>query len=121
MQVAPAEFLLRLAVASAYLYPPLAAIFDPYSWIGYFPPFLLNAAGGYDLVLLHVFGGIEFLLALWILLGKRIFVPSVLAALGLIGIVLFNLPQFDVLFRDVSIALAACALALMHRKASASA
>lgn len=116
MYATPAEFLLRLAVASAYFYPPLAAIVAPDSWIGYVPPFLLDAAGSYDLVMLHVFGAAEFLLALWLLLGKRIFIPSVLAGLGLLGIVLFNLSQFDVLFRDVAVAFAAFALAAMHRE-----
>lgn len=110
------EALLRIAVAVSFLYPPLSALIDPYSWIGYFPQFLMELAGDHQMLMLHVFGGVEVLLALWILFGKRIFIPSVIAAVMLFAIVLLNWNQMEVLFRDISIALAAIALALMNRK-----
>lgn len=109
-----ADILLRLSVAFAFLYPPINALFDPYSWTGYFPPLLLDS-GISETVLLHTFGLIEVALALWILFGKRIFWPSLAAAAGLVAIVVMNLGDFQVLFRDFSIALAAFALAFMHR------
>ena len=69
------SLLLRIGVAFAFIYPPLAALADPYSWIGYFPRFLLDTAPN-DLVLLHAFGIFEIVLAMWILSGKKIFYPS---------------------------------------------
>ncbi|MDE1924728.1 MAG: hypothetical protein KGH79_00925 [Patescibacteria group bacterium] len=105
-----AQLILRLSVAFAFLYPPIDALFDPYSWIGYFPPFLRGIVP--DLVLLHGFGIIEVIIALWILSNYKIFIPAVLAALMLATIVFFNWPEFQVLFRDMSIALAALALAV---------
>ena len=108
------ELLLRVAVAFSFLYPPLSALGDPYSWIGYFPGFVMSLVGGNGMLLLHAFGVVEVLLALWILFGKNIFIPSLLAGIALLAIVLLNGPQFLVLFRDVSIALAAFALAYQH-------
>ena len=108
------ELLLRVAVAFSFLYPPLSALSDPDSWIGYFPPFLLDMVGTSDVLLLYIFGVIEIALALWILFGKRVLIPSTLAALMLAAIVLANPVQFSVLFRDISIALAAVALAFVH-------
>ncbi len=67
-----------------------------------------------DLVMLHVFGVVEIVIGLWILSGYKIFIPAMLATAILLGIVVFNLPQFDVLFRDISIACLMLALALMH-------
>src|SRR3989344_7260334 len=93
------ELLLRLAVAFSFAYPPIAALVDPDSWLGYFPAFVPSS-----IVLLHVFGAFEILIALWILFGKRVWIPSAIAALVLILIVAFNANQFDVLFRDASIA-----------------
>ncbi len=107
----PSEFLLRLAIAVSFLYPPFDAITDPYSWIGYFPAFVTDFAAPHTLLLLHVFGIIEVALAIWILVGKRIWIPASIMALMLFAIVVFNMNQFQVLFRDVSIALAALALA----------
>ena len=104
-----ANFLARFGVAFAFLYPPINALFDPISWIGYFPKFLHGMVP--DLVLLHGFGAMEVVIALWILSGKRIFVPALLAAAMLATIVLFNLQDFQILFRDLSIAILALALA----------
>lgn len=109
------EFLfIRVAVAFSFLYPPISAVITPEAWIGYFPAFV-TALPFDSIIVLHAFGILEVAIALWILSGKNIFVPSVMAATLLLGIVAFNLAQMDVLFRDVSIALAAIALALRSR------
>ncbi len=93
---------LRVGAAFAFLYPPINALVDPYSWIGYFPFFVKGYVP--DEVLLHAFGAVEIVLALWILSGWRIFWPSVAATAMLLGIVVFNPANFQVLFRDLSIA-----------------
>lgn len=113
-----AQLVLRVGVALAFLYPPLHALGNPDSWIGYFPPFLLNL-GISDMVLLHSFGVIEVALALWVLSGWRIVAPSLIASVMLIAIVAFNLSQFEVLFRDLSIAAMALALAIDARHKAA--
>ncbi|MDE2078921.1 MAG: hypothetical protein KGI73_00890 [Patescibacteria group bacterium] len=104
------NLLLRLAVAFVFLYPPISAYLAPYDWIGYFPHFVRGFVP--DTVLLGAWGLLEIAVALWILSGKRIFIPSALAALLLVSIVLFNLPQFEVVFRDLALALVAAYLAL---------
>jgi len=106
-----AHLALRLGTAFAFLYPPIAAIFDPYSWEGYFPAFV-RAIPVDRLVLLHAFGAVEVVVALWILSGRKIRIPSALAMLMLLTIVFFNWNQLDVLFRDLSIAAMTLALLL---------
>ena len=114
------ELLLRLGVAFAFLYPAIDAWFVPNSWIGYFPGFLLTLFKGNELVLLHAFGATGISIALWILSGKKIFIPSVLATLYLAAIVMLNFSQMEVIFRDVAIGMASAALALMSRPDSES-
>lgn len=111
------NLLLRVGVAFAFLYPPINALSNPDSWIGYFPKFIHGLAP--DAVLLHGFGLIEVVIALWILSGKKIFWPSLAAALMLVTIVLSNLNNFEILFRDLSIAAMALALAVGARHAEA--
>lgn len=105
-----ADFILRAGVAFAFLYPPIAAIFAPDDWIGYFPSFM----HGYvpDAILLHGFGLVEVIIALWILSGRNIFWPSLAATGLLLAIVVTDLQDFIVIFRDISIAAAAFALTL---------
>lgn len=106
-----ATLILRVGVAFAFLYPPIDAFLNPYSWTGYFPAFMHGFVP--DLLLLHAFGALEIVLALWILSGRKIFWPSLAASVLLIVIVCFNLPQLEVLFRDLSIAAMALALAVI--------
>lgn len=113
MRIPTGELLLRIGLAFSFLYPPVAAFFDPDSWLGYFPAFVPSS-----MIVLHTFGVIEIVIALWIVFGKRIWLPSVLAAGMLIAIVGFNLGQFDILFRDLTIAAMALSLAWMHRPPS---
>jgi uncharacterized membrane protein YphA (DoxX/SURF4 family) len=109
--LASAHLALRIGLAFSFLYPPIAALYDPISWASYFPT-LLRALPIDTVVLLHLFGVLEVVLALWILSGWRIRIPSLIACALLLGIVGVNLNQLDVLFRDLSIAATALALAL---------
>ncbi|HEV7121240.1 MAG TPA: DoxX family membrane protein [Candidatus Paceibacterota bacterium] len=112
------EWLLRASIAFAFLYPPFDGLTEPDAWIGYFPGFI-NALPVDAHLLLHGFEIIEVIIALWILSGWKIRIPAILAALMLAAIVVFNGVQFPILFRDVSIALAALALAFLPRTANA--
>lgn len=107
------DLLLRFGVALAFLYPPIDAVLNPYSWVGYLPTFLRDVAP--EMVVLHLFGVLEIILAVWILSGRRIFWPSVAATVILFAIVLMNFSEFEVLFRDLSIAAMTLALAITHR------
>lgn len=107
-----ANLVLRAGLAFAFLYPPFSALSDPDSWLGYFPSFMHGIVP--DMVLLHGFGLIEVIIALWLLSGWRIFWPSVAAACMLLAIIFFDRADFEVLFRDLSIASIAIALALQH-------
>lgn len=112
------ERVLRIGLAFSFLYPAISAWFNPFAWIGYFPAFLLNFAGSNDMLLLHAFGISEIVIGLWLIFGRKIFWPSVLAALYLLAIVVLNLNQMDVIFRDISIFAIAVALAWSNRPAA---
>src|SRR3989338_7010839 len=105
-----ANIILSAGVAFAFLYPPFSALYDPDSWIGYFPSFTRGIVP--DAVLLHSFGALEAVIALWILGGRHIFLPSLAATAILAAIVICDWREMDVVFRDVSIALASAALAV---------
>jgi hypothetical protein len=101
--------LMRIAIAFAFLYPPFDSYFHPYSWISFFPPFMLGHVS--DGMLLFGWGAIEAIIAVWILSGKKIFIPSLAATILLLAIVVFNLSMFEIVFRDISLALVAATLA----------
>ena len=107
-----ADIILRTGLAFAFLYPPISAVFDPEAWIGYFPQFLRGHVD--DLELLHSFGAIEVIIALWILSGKHIFLPSIAAFVMLVAIVTMDSSEFQVVFRDLSIAAIALYLAIRN-------
>lgn len=92
---------LRLGLAFAFLYPAISAVFYPDDWIGYFPDLLKGYVP--DTILLHAFGVTEAIIGLWIIWGKRLFIPSLVASIYLVLIVLLNWQGMQVLFRDISI------------------
>ena len=102
--------LLRFALAFAFLYPAYGFWKSPADWVGYVPEFV-RAVGLSQDALMRAIAGFHLLIALWLLSGWRIFLPSLVAAFFLFGIVYFNWNQLDILFRDLSLALAALALA----------
>ncbi len=104
-----AHFLLRAGLAFSFVYPPISALGDPTSWAAYFPRFV-HALPVSTTALLHGFGVVEVVVAVWLLTGWRVRVSAALAAFILLAIVFFNLQNFEVLFRDLSIAAMALAL-----------
>ena len=105
-----AQLMLRAGVAFAFLYPAINALSNPDSWIGYFPAFMRGIVA--DPVLLHSFGAVEVVVAVWLLSGWKVYYPAAVATVMLVAIVLFDFSQFEVVFRDLSIAAAAAALAV---------
>jgi hypothetical protein len=104
------QFLLRTALSFAFLYPAYGFWANPNDWVGYIPAFGKNL-GLSEGTLLIGLAVVHIIIALWILSGWRIFIPSLLAAGFLVSVVYFNSNQLNVLFRDISLALAALALA----------
>lgn len=105
--------LLKIAVAFALLYPGVASLIDPSSWIGFAPswiPYILPKE-----LFLIFFSVFEIALAFSILLLKRPFYPSLIAASVFFGVVIFNIGAMDIVFRDISIGLVSLALAMMSR------
>jgi uncharacterized membrane protein YphA (DoxX/SURF4 family) len=107
-----ADLILRIGTAFAFLYPAINAYSNPYTWIGYFPKFTQGILP--DMVLLHSFGVIEIIIALFILFGKNVFWSAVIASLMLAGIIIFNFRDFEILFRDVAILAMTISLAITH-------
>ncbi len=108
------EWFLRISIAFAFLYPPFDGLMEPNAWIGFFPSFITAIPIDAHILLLG-FEAVEVVLALWILSGWKIRIPTIIAAAMLIAIVSFNAADFRVLFRDVAVALAALGLAFLPR------
>lgn len=105
------ELLLRIGVAAAFIYPAVEAFFYPSSWVGFFPAWIRGLPIN-DIVLLHLFGISEIIIAVWILVGKRIFIPCILATTYLILIITLNWKFMDLLFRDFAILVIPIVLAI---------
>lgn len=107
------SFLLRIGLATVFLYAAVASFLDPLSWIGFFPSFLRDMFDANKLLMF--FSVFEIALALWLLSGVRTFFAGLAAAATLSGIILGNLGILDIVFRDVAILFAALALVALHK------
>lgn len=108
-----ALFLLRLGIASVFLYAAIAATLEPSNWIGYLPQFLRSIFPAETL--LRLFSAYQVVLSLWLLWGKKIFWASLLSILTFIAIITVNIGSLDIVFRDIAILFAALSLAVVSR------
>jgi|SRR3989344_3319561 len=108
------SFFLRLALASVFLYAAIASFLTPNNWIGFLPQWLKNIIPG--TTLLFIFSIYEILLSLWLLSGKKIIYSSILSAITLLLIIVTNIAQLDILFRDIAIFFSAIALIFLDKE-----
>jgi hypothetical protein len=107
-----ASLLLRFGLAFGFGYAAISGFVSPDLWIGFLPQWL-GAIAPRE-ILLRLFGVYEVLLAAALLCGIRKLETAILASLTLLAITVANLSVFVVTFRDVSLALAAAALAALE-------
>lgn len=108
------SFFLRLALASVFLYAAIASFLTPDNWIGFLPQWLKSIIPG--ITLLFAFSAYEIILSLWLLSGKKIVYASTLAAITLFLIIIANISQLDILFRDIAIFFSAIALIFLDKE-----
>lgn len=104
------SILLRLSIASVFLYAAISATLQPDNWIWYIPQVFRDMFPG-DL-LLKGFSLGQFVLSVWLLSGKKTFLAASLASLTILGIIAANYKDLDIFFRDFAIFFAALALAV---------
>ena len=107
-----ARWLLRAGLAFVFLYASIEAFFNPESFIKYIPPFLEKTIP--SKYFLAFFSGVEILLVFWLMSKWKVYLAAIMAFFLLIGITIFNLEYFSVLFRNVAICLAALSLAALE-------
>ncbi|KKQ36018.1 MAG: hypothetical protein US50_C0001G0020 [Candidatus Nomurabacteria bacterium GW2011_GWB1_37_5] len=104
----------RLGLAFPFIYAAIASYFNPDAWIGFFPSFITNSISSE--ILLGSWAIFQIIIALCLIIGKKILIPSIIAALMLTGILIFNIQLLDIIFRDVSILASAIVLVIISYK-----
>lgn len=100
--------LIRIGLASVYLYAGIASIVSPNDWIAFLPPFL-KAFVSLELLLLLV-SILQILLGIWLLTGIKSFYAGLVSAILISGIIIINLNALDITFRDFTILFSSLAL-----------
>lgn len=108
--------ILRLSIVFAFLYPAIDSFFHPDTWYSFFPVGVL-AILPFDLEIASIFFSIfEIIIAAGILFMPRPVWPAIIAGVVLLAITFLNWSSFDIVFRDISLALTAFALALVYKR-----
>jgi uncharacterized membrane protein YphA (DoxX/SURF4 family) len=108
------QLLLRLGLATVFLYAAISGTLNPKEWVGYLPSLLTDHIQAE--LLLKFFSVYELALAVLLLSGLYVRYVGLLCALTLIGIVVSNVGLFAISFRDIGLACAALALAASDLK-----
>jgi uncharacterized membrane protein YphA (DoxX/SURF4 family) len=105
-------WLLRIGIAGVFLYAGVASFLYPDFWIGYIPTFVHPIIS--EKILLTVFSIYQVVLGVWIISSFKTFFAASLACLTLVGIILANRTDIDILFRDIAIIFASASLAVYY-------
>ena len=112
--IALAKNILRFGMSFCFVYVAVSAWLSPQNWSGFIPLFARNIVP--ESFLLYIHAGFDLLLGLWLLTNKKIFYASILSALNLLVIIIFNFGSLDIIFRDIGLLAAAISLALLSRE-----
>ncbi|TSC89156.1 MAG: hypothetical protein G01um10143_537 [Parcubacteria group bacterium Gr01-1014_3] len=105
-----ASLILRLSLAFAFSYAAISSFIYPEAWVGWLPEFVRTTGW------LTFFGLGQVFMSIWLVSGYKTFYAASLSAGMLLGIVVINLSALDVVFRDISLALSALALAVLAKE-----
>lgn len=108
-----AILLLKLGVAFSFIYPAISGFINPEMWLGYVPAWIDTFLPRE--IFLHIFSTFEIFVAFGVLFWNKAY-PSIVAGLILASIVVFNISEFSVIFRDIPIAMMAFVLAILISK-----
>ncbi len=102
------HFLLRIGMATVFLYAGIASLLEPAIWSSFLPSWL-GSIVPFKPVLV-IFSIYELILGCWLLTRWKTFYAAILASITLIAIVLVNITALDIVFRDIAILFASLAL-----------
>jgi uncharacterized membrane protein YphA (DoxX/SURF4 family) len=108
-----ASWLLRIGLATVFLYAGISSLQHPLEWVGFLPTFMTKAVAATTLI--KVFAIYELGLAAWLISGKFLRYGALLCALTLAGIVVTNPSQLITTFRDIGLAFMALALFFVEK------
>jgi len=103
--------LLRIGLATVFIYAAISSFIAPKEWIGYLPSVLTEQLPAE--AVLHVFSVCELLLAAWLVSGVYTRYAGLVCAAMLAGITVTNFDLFAISFRDIGLLFAALALAAL--------
>ena len=86
-------FFLRVGIAFAFFYAATASFLNPEAWFEFFPEFIRTLLPGN--LMLNFFSVGEIFLGLWLFSNYKIFYASLISALIMVGIIIFNLNSMN--------------------------
>ena len=108
-----ASLLIRAGLAFAFLYAAISSFQNPEIWLGFLPEWLTDLSPLSPENMLHVMSVFEIFLAAWLLSGKFVKYAGLTSALLTASIVLIDLDQLIITFRDIPIIAASLALVFL--------
>ncbi|MEK6928750.1 MAG: hypothetical protein AABW65_02220 [Nanoarchaeota archaeon] len=108
------SFMLRSGLVIVLLYAAISAYLNPTSWMGFTPQFISQIIP--PKIFLYIHSTANIILAFWLLSNKNIFYASMISAILMLAIIVFNYSELDIIFRDISILFSSIALAILSKE-----
>lgn len=108
------SILLRTGLAISFFYAAISSLLNPAIWSGFVPDFLKFIIS--PKIFLSIHSAYELILGFLLMSDYKTFYLSILSAVTLFIIIIFNLNFLDIVFRDIGLLLMAIALMVLSYK-----
>lgn len=104
------SFILRAGLGVVFLFAAIDAFLSPEIWKSYIPEYFIPRDSSLADIFLILFSVFQIGLAFWVWSGWRLRESSIVATLTLSAIIIANITQLQIVFRDIAILALAIAL-----------
>ncbi|MBI2013695.1 MAG: hypothetical protein HYS87_02630 [Candidatus Colwellbacteria bacterium] len=108
------SFILRAGLGVVFLYAAIDAYLNPSAWEFFIPAFITNIIPSTTVLFAHSI--FQTSLAVWLLSGRHTRGAAIVSVVVLASIVVFNLGELQILFRDIAIIAMAIALYFVNTR-----
>ena len=106
------SLLLRIGLFVVFVYAGISALMNPSNWIWFVPQWIDIFISRDIFLMIH--GITDLIIGLWVVSNFKPFYSGLIASLSLIGIILGNVTQLDIIFRDIGILFASLAFMVFN-------
>ncbi|MDP3918729.1 MAG: DoxX family membrane protein [Nanoarchaeota archaeon] len=108
------SFLLRIGLASVFLFAGIDTLTNPNNWLGFIPVWFRSLS--LTLPFIYLFSIFQIILSIWLISNKKPYSAATASTITISAIIIFNIHLLNLIFRDIAILFMSIALMILLKE-----